>query len=157
MLVSLYLLYSLACDWFSKTFKLHPMKWTTLNTMFSITYCSDYTLLYLFTIDVMLYQVKMFMFYNVQTTFLTIVDKTWDIRKIDITLRKSQIGSDTTYNIWCGILQLCGGMHQAPIRKHWGSRCRVAESQSTGSLCNPLVRKFLNTPSQKTQSRDAVH
>ena len=117
MLVSLYLLYSLACDWFSKTFKLHPMKWMTLNTMFNITYCSDSTLLYLFTIDVMLYQVKMLMLHNVQTTFLTIVDKTWDIRKIDITLRKSQIGSDTTYNIWCRILQLCGGMHQALIRK----------------------------------------
>ena len=39
-----------------------------------------YTMLYLFTIDVIIYQVKLLMFYNVQITNWTIVGKIWDIQ-----------------------------------------------------------------------------
>ena len=45
---------------------------TTLNMIFSVTIWS-YTFLYLCTINVIFYQVKMLMFYNVYTTNSTFV------------------------------------------------------------------------------------
>ena len=40
-------------------------------------------MLYLFSIDVNFDQAKLLLFYNVQTTNLTFVDKLWDIQYID--------------------------------------------------------------------------
>ena len=50
----------------------------------------SYTVLYLFTVDVISYQVKLLMFYNVQTINLTFVGQIWDIQYIDVVLRNSK-------------------------------------------------------------------
>ena len=48
-------------------------------------------MLYVFNInDVILYQVKLLMFYNVQTSNLTFIVKICDLQKIDIALHKSK-------------------------------------------------------------------
>ena len=49
-----------------------------------------YTVPYLVTIDVIFYQVKLLVFYNVQTTNLTFVGKIWEIQYIDIALHNSK-------------------------------------------------------------------
>ena len=42
--------------------------------------------LYLFTIETLFYQVKLSIFYNVQTTHLTFVGKIRDVQQIDTSL-----------------------------------------------------------------------
>ena len=46
--------------------------------VFSVTYCSELQIHISFTISVFFYKVKMLMFYSVQTTNSTMVDKNWD-------------------------------------------------------------------------------
>ena len=48
---------------------------TTSNMIFSVTCYLIYMVLYLFTIEICFYQVKLSMFYNVQTTTVTFVGK----------------------------------------------------------------------------------
>ena len=51
-----------------------------INMIFSVTYYLDlHKATSMDSIDVMFYQVKLLMFYNVQTTNLTFVGKIWDI------------------------------------------------------------------------------
>ena len=49
-----------------------------------------YTVLYLFTIEMLFYQVMLLILYNVQTTNLTFFGKIWDVQSIDIALRNSK-------------------------------------------------------------------
>ena len=78
-----------------------PLLWTTWNMIFSVTFYSELHSAISFTIDVVFYQVKLLMYYNDQTTNLTLVDIKWDIQCIVIALckPKQQVTLNITYSV----------------------------------------------------------
>lgn len=68
--------------------------------MYSVPYYLDFTqMLYLFIIDIIFYQVKFLMFYNVQLTNLTFVVKNMRHSINNYRIAKFQIVNDTNYHI----------------------------------------------------------
>ena len=60
---------------------------STLNVMFNVTYYLELHNAISLTTNMFLYHLKLLMFYHVQTTNLTFVDKPWDVQYMDIALR----------------------------------------------------------------------
>ena len=68
--------------------------------MYSVPYYLDFTqMLYLFIIDIIFYQVKFLMFFNVQLTNLTFVVKNMRHSINNYRIAKFQIVNDTNYHI----------------------------------------------------------
>lgn len=68
--------------------------------MYSVPYYLYFTqMLYLFIIDIIFYQVKFLMFYNVQLTNLTFVGKNMRHSINNYRIAKFQIVNDTNYHI----------------------------------------------------------